>query len=526
MNAANPPAERPAALWPWGLAGLVVAGLGLVPLARAWAVAPDLGHGWAAPLLIFYLWWERWAERPPVGAPVKPRPSHGSMLVLLTLVLLACLPLRLLLTPYPVWPVALTLYLGALVVLTLGIVGRHFGRAGVIWVGGPLLILPGVMPWPGMIETTLILPLREGIAALVAEVSNLLGQPALASGTSIRMAEGWVGIDEACGGIRSMHAAVTTALFFGEWTRLHWGRRLGLIAVALVTAMLGNLARVGALSWAAAGPSGRLDAWHDPAGWAALGLTLGLTGWAGWRWGERHGKPSGSPPPPPRPVALASWWRISPAALLTITALVAFETGTRWWYAQGPQTDSSGLPGWEVQLPLNSASFEMQELSDAAHDMLRPDLFVSGSWREADGITRAVNYVEWHEGQAARHAPFFHNPEICLPSAGAVLVESYGTLEIPWQGGIIPFQTYHFKSLNRDMVVAFTVWDPTRGEPLRTPPQSAGWSGWIARQWQDVAEARQHQPAQLFTIALYGLENRERLADEVLRLMVPRDPAP
>ena len=36
-------------------------------------------------------------------------------------------------------------------------------------------------------------------------------------GTSVRLGNGWVGVDDACGGIRSLQACVMIGLFFGEW---------------------------------------------------------------------------------------------------------------------------------------------------------------------------------------------------------------------------------------------------------------------------------------------------------------------
>ncbi|HSH93701.1 MAG TPA: hypothetical protein VK968_06115, partial [Roseimicrobium sp.] len=87
---------------PW--VGLVatagLAGLLLIPLAAVWRQSPDLRHGWAAALLVVYLWWERQGERP--VAVARERVASGWWLVAL-LIVLAALPLRLLLTPFSFW---------------------------------------------------------------------------------------------------------------------------------------------------------------------------------------------------------------------------------------------------------------------------------------------------------------------------------------------------------------------------------------------------------------------------------------
>lgn len=509
------PADRATGFWI--TAAALGVGLGGAVLVAAWDTSSDLGHAWAAPLLMAYLWWERWDERPggnPAGAPQGWLPW-----VLVVGLIVLALPLRLLLTPYPIWPGALLVYLGLLVGFALWVAWRYGGPHAMRWVGGPLLVLPGVIPWPGLLDRLAILPLRSGIAHLVTECSNALGQPAIAAGTTIRLAQDWVGIDQACGGIRSLQACVMAALFFGEWQRLGLGRRLGLLGVGIGAALIGNLGRVGFLAWCASGPTGRLDQWHDPAGWTALTFSLVITGWIGVRWGRTHGNPT--PNTKLNPAPRTPWPQPARSLVVALIALVGIEVGTRWWYAQGAQSTDSPAPLWTVRLPINSPAYRPQILDQAALDMLNPHRYVGGSWVQADGVRRASNYIEWHTGQAARHVPFLHNPTICLPSAGAELVESWGRLDITIGTTTVPFETYHFRALGEDLVVAFTIWDPARGEPLARTHHEDGWLGWWRMQWRDVAEARQHQPAQLFSLSVQGLENRENLATELSLLIVP-----
>ena len=167
----------------WFGAATIWLGLILVPLANAWEFAPDLRHGWSAPILIGYLWWERLRDRPRLGA-VGTRFHRSHLAVILPIVALI-IPLRLTLIPFPLWPSAIWLYSGALIVLGLYVVWLKAGWSTAREIGSPLLILIGVVPWPGVIERKLILPLREGITPLIAECSNLLGAPALAIGTSV-----------------------------------------------------------------------------------------------------------------------------------------------------------------------------------------------------------------------------------------------------------------------------------------------------------------------------------------------------
>ena len=67
------------------------------------------------------------------------------------------------------------------------------------------------------------------------------------------------------------------------------------------------------------------------------------------------------------------------------------------------------------------------------------------------------------------------------------------------------------------MLVAFTIWDPSRGQLMQGG--EAGLAGWWSTQWRDVREARQHQPAQLLSFAIFGHGDRQLLVDELSQLI-------
>ncbi|MBI5426289.1 MAG: exosortase/archaeosortase family protein [Opitutae bacterium] len=209
----------------------------LSPLAAAWSNSADLGHAWAVPVLMAFLWWERWTERP---IATTPRDIPKWLWAAAALVVLLAVPVRLLTIPYPLLPTFLAgSVAGAVVVVALGawLIG---GREGLRWTLPPMVLLISALPTPSVIESGLIVPMREVFASIVAELANLFGRPALATGTSIRLATGWVGIDEACGGIRSLQACVMIGLFFGEWYRFGWARRAGLLGLSVGFAIAGN----------------------------------------------------------------------------------------------------------------------------------------------------------------------------------------------------------------------------------------------------------------------------------------------
>jgi exosortase len=495
VTGAGAPIPRSArATWLGWAGAAALALIALIPLSHAWRLSTDLAHGWVVPLLMAYLWWERWPERP--GCATHAR--NGGWWAWAILLPLALLPLRLLLTPFPQWPALLAVFVGGMLVIACTAAWLAAGFAGVRWFAPPLVLLLSAVPWPTAFDTHVIQPLRIGIAACAAEVVNLFIQPALAHGTSLQVGGWWVGVDEACGGIRSLQACVMIGLFFGAWYRFSWLRRVALVLGGVGAALLGNFLRVVYLSTKAGEGAEAIASAHDAAGWIAMLSSLALTSllacaWAGFRWPTIT--PTARPTVPAAAAFPTAHW-LALAALL----LLAGEAGTRGWFARG-SAQRQTLPQWTVQLPESARGFRYEPLAEVAREMLRPDGFVSATWQIPPDHSAAAYYVEWTRGQIARAVPFLHNPTVCLPLAGCDLVDSFGTLPVTWRGTTIPFHVYKFKRVNSDMAVAFVIWDPSRNRPLEQIKYSS-WRAWLGSRWRDVVEAREHQPAQLFTVAL------------------------
>jgi exosortase len=421
----------------------------------------------------------------------------------------------LLLTPYPIWPAALALFTITVLGAVLSGAWLLAGADGLRWTAGPLVILLAVLPAPSVVDSTLIAPMREGMATFAAEVCNLLGRPAVASGTSVRLASSWVGIDEACGGIRSLQACLMIALFFGEWFRFSLTRRVALVLAGCSAAILGNGGRVIFLSLRANINPAAVESAHEIAGWTAMGMSVLATGWLAWVWGGRHLPASRRVPRPNVPRATPVLrWATAVAAGFVVSAFAVHS-----WFAHGAKKQRLQAQ-WTAELPENAPSFRKEGLADAAREMLRPDVYTAGTWIGRDGQRRAAYFIEWQRGQVARSTPFLHNPTVCLPLAGCELVRPLGVVEARWSGGTIPFHAYVFRQMSAEMTVAFAIWDNARARPLEAP--LPGWRNWIEAQWRDIREAREHQPAQIFTFAVLDSAAAGALAAELEALLRAR----
>ncbi len=494
--------------WWWALIALQ-AGLLLVPLSVAWKLSPDAGHSWAVPLLMGYLYWERWAERPEAHPAARlPWWGGGVLAIAAVFALIA----RVFLEPYPLWPVLLAGYVflcAGLVALFAWLAG---GRGWLVWIAQPMILLLAGLLWPGFVQRELIQPVREILALLSAEVLNAAGKPAIAYGTSVKLGMGWVGVDEACGGIRSQQAAVMIALFAGEMMRLGILRRVVLLLIGIAAALVGNMGRTVFLSWQASKSEEALAAAHDPAGWIVLALTMASVGATAWWWTRNAPRPPVQAPV--RATGAIPGRGILIGATVWVVCLLGSELGARWWFDRGASQRES-MPQWTVEMPVDRLGYLTVPLPEASREMLRPDFFVAAIWRDEKGQPTSAYYVEWHHGQVARYLPFFHNPTVCLPMSGCEMSGSLGDLEITIGDLTIPFMGYRFRRAGEEFRVYFTIWDPSRAAPLDAVPVGGGFRSWWDYQWRDVIEARRDQPAQLFTVAIYG----ERSEAEVLQLM-------
>ena len=195
------------------------------------------------------------------------------------------------------------------------------------------------------------------------------------------------------------------------------------------------------------------------------------------------------------------------------------ELGTRWWFANGASTRES-LPQWTVRLPAEKPGYRKEALPDISRELLVPDHFEAASWRDGQGQLMSAYYIEWQKGQAARYVPFMHNPTICLPLAGCELRETLGEMDVQLGDLMLPFSGYRFRRAGEEFRVYFAIWDSGRAIPLNSADADKLLVDWWKHQLRDVLEARRDQPAQLFTLAIYGDISEDEIKQTLTDLLV------
>jgi exosortase len=223
----------------WQLAGMsviLIASLWaywptLAAMVRQWYVQPDYSHGFLViPLSAFFLWSRRSQLR---RCDLNPDFWGAALMLVAAAARVA----------------ASYFYLGALDGWTFpiwiaGIVLLMFGWGCLRWSLPAIVFLWFMVPIPFSAETWLSVPLQRVATKLSTELLVILGQPAIAEGSTIWIGDNPLYIEEACSGLRILVGIYALAFAFVLFSRWQWWQKgLALIA-ALPIAIAANVARV------------------------------------------------------------------------------------------------------------------------------------------------------------------------------------------------------------------------------------------------------------------------------------------
>lgn len=420
----------------------------LLHVSLEWKFNPQYGYGWSVPLLALVLAWQRRGDW--MGAVDKEFTIGKSVVAQwITLSSLAVWLAvgRVVSIANPDWRLV-GWWLG------LGAAGGGLWVMWRMWGGRAMsvmsfaLIFPLVAtPWPSGIEDSLVGLLRQLVTMIAVEASAWLGHPAMRSGNLIVTTGGILGVNEACSGIRSLQSGLMAALFLGEFYRLKIGRRVALVVVAVVAAVLLNMARATLLvivaSKSGVERTGGLSA-HDPAGWLVFAVLFVILFWLTWRWGMggEEVRIAGSKIADclqaleRKPCMLMSGL----GAGMVVCAFAALVLGYVWFEAR------LGDVAREEQLGLNETGdgFQRQDIDGEIRRQLRYDWGVSAEWIGELGERWQVYVFDWTGGATAAFLSRAHSPEVCVPAAGLPVNGEAETVVAQISGRPIAFQHQQF----------------------------------------------------------------------------------
>jgi exosortase len=506
MRVAGSAEDHSTPLWCWTAALALWAPL-LWRWQETWRSDAAYAYGWAVPALAAYLFWLRLPDAPAPTAPsALGSKLTGVVLVVGTVLTASSLPF---LESSPVWPAVTWMSAGSAIICSLGFLARSGGWRWALHFSFPLFFMGAALRWPGVIERPLMTWLMEFNAVVAAEVVSWLGRPALVRGTVIEVVGATVGVDEACSGVRSLQTVIMVAFFLGELLRFSVGRRLGLLALAIGAALIGNIARTGFLTWqvAAHGPAA-LAKWHDLAGTVALVATLGAV-IAGVVWLGRTQRPTASSISPHR--RFPSWpYQVA----VTITVLLATaELATQIWFLRHESSDKHPAVHWQLILP--ATGWQRTPVAETTTRLLRASQTTQLLWRDAAEPIRGVAFLaHWDRDPGDASIAELHDPTICLPNVGARLEATLGRRRVAIDGVEIEFSAYRFQTANEQLWVWFCLWDGFTKAALSTTDRAL--SDLMRDRLQRVRSGRRRLDLAHLTFAIQGAPD-ERTAEARLR---------
>lgn len=461
-------------------------------LRLEWSVNPQYGYGWVVPLLAAYIFW-RHSET----APAPRRPAFRFLpIVVIIGGALVLPPIRLIEEANPDWRLmswAMALAVAGITFAAVLLAGgwpwaRHFAF--------PILFFLVAVPWPTQFEQAIIQGLMRADTAINVEVLNIIGIPAVQLGNVIEIGTGYVGIDEACTGVRSLQATFMVSLFLGELYEFGVLRRVILIIAGAAIAFFCNLVRTFLLVWIGADKgAAAIKKWHDPAGLSILLVCLAAL-WLLSIWMR-----SKTTTPGPPAAHARSGFRIPRLLFVVLLAsVVVAEGGTAWWYHR---SKAARLPAWNVQWPTQAEQYQKVPVAESAQELLRYNEGGGAMWKSTDQHQWGMYFFRWFPGQTAGLFIKNHRPDICLPASGMTQTSGARPKLFEINGVPMPVRAYTFDDRGVPLHVYYCYWDGSVPNP-----NSINSENWTAGgRLQSVREGKRDVGTQMLEIVAWGYED-------------------
>ncbi len=468
-----------------------------------WSINPQYSYGWTVPFLTVYIFWRRWQK-----APITTHPG-SRFLPIVAFIGGALLlpPIRLIEEANPDWRLMTWGMAAAVILITASAIYLAGGPPWLRHFAFPILFFLVAVPWPTQLEQTVIQGLMRADTAINVEVLNIIGIPALQLGNVIEIGRGYVGIDEACTGIRSLQATFMVSLFLGELYEFTASRRFVLVVVGAILAFLCNLARTFLLVWLGARNGVEdIKKWHDPAGFSILIVCLFVL------WGLSmilRGKTAASPGARPFLFQTLRIPRFLPGFLLV--CLIVAEAGTQIWY-RAHETASSRVRAWDAVWPRQAENFKTVPVAEQAQSLLRYNEGGGAAWMSDDGHQWDMYFFRWFPGQTAGLFVKNHRPDICLPASGMTQIGGVKYDIFHVNGVPLPIRSYIFDNGGEPLHVYYCYWDGTIPKPENMNEENWTAAGRLAA----VRKGKRDIGTQMLELIGLGYENDEVARQAVL----------
>jgi exosortase len=458
-------------------------------LSAEWSLNPQYNYGWGVPFLAVLLFYFRWQRRPAADS------SGGSNTMIslgMSLLLILLFPIRVVEEANPDWRLLSWMLAICVVGFSLLSLLRSGGAKWVRHFAFPVCFALVAVPWPVQFENFVVQTLMRAVAYVAVEIAGWFGVGAYQLGNVIQLRSGFVGVDEACSGVKTLQAGIMVALVLGELLHLRGTRRILLVILGCGWVFVCNVFRATALVLVAANSG--LDAlgrWHDVIGTAAL-----ICGMAGmfilaWLW---KAEPRVSGTTGPAPIVSPQW-----GALVWLLLVFA---GSEVWY-RSHERQLIERPAWQITWPRQNDTVTPLPISDSTRVILRYDDAKTAAWQEPRGVRWWAFFSHWKPQRAAVQLVRSHSPEICLPAVGRTFRGTRPDVNVATETVSLDFRSYEFEQNGHSLFVFVCIQEDKR-VPDRLP-DTGDWNlvGRLRAAWQGKRNLGQR----LLEIAVLGFDD-------------------
>ena len=203
----------------------------LCGLVQVWDHVQDYSHGYLVPPLALFFLWARRNSMPAASAGVAWR---GLFLVAISVAMRAA----------GAWYYLEALDGWSILFWIAGIIWLFMGRSMLWWSLPSVLFLLFMIRLPFRAELSLSLPLQTISTQMSCFVLQVLGQPALAEGHTIRLGDQVLEVAQACSGLRIFMGIGALAFAYVVIVRRTWWEKAVLLLCVVPIALIANSTRV------------------------------------------------------------------------------------------------------------------------------------------------------------------------------------------------------------------------------------------------------------------------------------------
>lgn len=488
---------------PWLVPGLLWLWL-FGHLRVEWTLNPQYNFAWGVPFLALLLFYFRWQRRPGPGLGAQ---NNAMITVSMAFTLALLFPIRVIEEANPDW--RLLSWVLALCVIDFSLLSllRAGGARWLTHFAFPICFPLTAVPWPVQFENFVVQTMMHAVAYVAVEIAGWFGVGAYQLGNVIQLRNGFVGVDEACSGVKTLQAGIMVALVLGELLHLRSARRIALVVLGCGWIFVCNVFRATALVFVAANSGlDALNHWHDVIGTAAL--LCGMAGMLGLAWLWKSKPPAAPASPGPARIFSAQWGALAWLVLVFV--------GTEVWY-RNHERNLIERPAWNVTWPAQNETVAALLIPESTRVILHYDDAKSAAWEEPRGVRWWTFFGHWKPERAALQLVRSHSPEICLPAIGRTFRAARPAATVEAEDVSLDFRSYEFEQNERPLFVFVCIQEDKR---VASGPSDTGeWN--LGGRLKAAFDGKRNLGQRLLEIAVLGLDNFDQ-AREALSRTVPQ----